>query len=232
MTAGGTVVGMTHRAAIRSGLTATPAVATYSAVLVLTTVALAPLDDGGTTRWLLSQSTTLGNLAAEPFRVLVSSAFWLADPFQLVVLAGAIPLLVLAERRLGTRRWLAAFVLGHVGATLLVAAGLLASVTAGLVSAGAVPSVDVGFSYGACAVMAAVIPRLRRGERDLVGTVLALALLVDAGSGQALGTVVGHLSATMLGLGLGLGLAPRVERDASTGRELAQRSAAPVGTHD
>ncbi len=106
-------------------------------------------------------STNLHNLAHGHLGTLLGSAlvvdagplyFWL--PFLTCLLA-------LAELHLRTIRLVVAFLVGHIGATLLVAAALAAAVEFGWMPLSITRASDVGMSYGALAVlgaMTAVIP--------------------------------------------------------------------------
>lgn len=107
-------------------------------------------------------STNVHNLAHGHLGTLLGSAlvvdagplyFWL--PFLTCLLA-------LAELHLRTIRLMVAFVVGHIGATLLVAAALAAAVEFGWLPLSVTRASDVGMSYGALAVlgaMTAVIPQ-------------------------------------------------------------------------
>src|SRR6202011_4126443 len=74
-------------------------------------------------------------------------------------------LLALAELHLRTIRLIVAFLVGHIGATLVVGAALAASVEFGWMPISIARASDVGMSYGALAVLgamtAAIPPRWR-----------------------------------------------------------------------
>ncbi|OBH37926.1 hypothetical protein A5692_09675 [Mycobacterium sp. E342] len=107
-------------------------------------------------------STNLHNLAHGHVGTLLGSAlvvdagplyFWL--PFLTCLLA-------LGELHLRTIRLVVAFLVGHIGATLLVAAALAAAVEFEWMPVSITRASDVGMSYGALAVlgaMTAVIPQ-------------------------------------------------------------------------
>jgi hypothetical protein len=145
-----------------------PLTYSYLAVLFVTTWVLAGASVRITNRLLLAQSTNLHQLARDPVRVLISSAFWLTGTFSLLVWA-ALLTLVLApvERRIGSWRLGIVFTIGHVGATLLTAAGLWTALRLDAVERTVVNARDVGASYGLLAVAAAatylLAPRLRVG---------------------------------------------------------------------
>jgi hypothetical protein len=181
-------------------LRAAPATTAYVVVLATTSGLLAVTSNRFDERLLDSLSTNLHQLGHAPVRVLVASAFWLEDSSQLWLWA---PLLfvVLApvERRLGSRRTVVAFAIGHVGATLVVAAGLLIALRIGSVSPIVERARDVGASYGFFAVAALatyLLPRqLRLAYAALLG---GSVVLLVATSGTF--TDFGHLTAVAIGL--------------------------------
>jgi hypothetical protein len=150
-------------------------------------------------------STNLEGLAQRPLTVLVSSAFFV-ESVGLAPYAGfvAVAVLVLAplERQLGTGRWLVAFASGHVGASLLSAAGLRVAVGAGWIDRSIVHAVDVGWSYGTLAVAAAgtyVLPRHRR-KLWAAGVVGTAAVMMGT---HPTFTDVGHALAVAIGFAIG-----------------------------
>jgi hypothetical protein len=102
-----------------------PATYTYLAILFVTTWVLASASVRLADRLLLAESTNLHHLARDPLRVLIGSAFWLSGTRDLAI-AACVFTVVLAplERRIGAWRTAGVFAIGHVGATLLTAAGL------------------------------------------------------------------------------------------------------------
>ncbi|WP_077090813.1 rhomboid-like protein [Mycobacterium rhizamassiliense] len=101
-------------------------------------------------------STNLHNLSHGRLGTLLGSAlvvdagplyFWL--PFLTCLLA-------LAELHLRTIRLVVAFLVGHIGATLVVAAALAASVEFGWLPTSIARASDVGMSYGALATLGAM----------------------------------------------------------------------------
>jgi hypothetical protein len=177
-----------------------PATTAYIAILSATTAVLSTLDRSAAHRLLLEVSTNLHQLAHVPVRVLVGSAFWLGGWWQLALWAGLFAAVILpVERRLGWRRTTLAFAAGHVGATLLVAAGLVVGLRLDVVDPRVVRAEDVGASYGFFAVAALgtylLGPRARLPYLGLLG---GYALLQAARS--ATFTDVGHLLAVAIGL--------------------------------
>ncbi|OBB99990.1 rhomboid-like protein [Mycobacterium sp. 852002-40037_SCH5390672] len=133
----------------------------YAALLLAISCAILALGPHAHDVIVQRASTNVHNLAHGHLGTLLGSAlvvdagplyFWL--PFLTCLLA-------LAELHLRTIRLVVAFVVGHIGATLLVAAALAASVEFGWLPGSITRASDVGMSYGALAVlgaMTAVIP--------------------------------------------------------------------------
>ena len=96
-----------------------------------------------------------------------------------------------------------AFAVGHVGATLIVAAGLASALAAGLLSKSIAYAADVGMSYGAVGVLgtftAAIPPRWRA---PWIGWWLAVAAGSAVLSGGSF-TNAGHAVALVLGMVVG-----------------------------
>lgn len=144
-------------------------------------------------------STNLHNLAHGHVGTLLGSAlvvdagplyFWL--PFLTCLLA-------LAELHLSTIRLVVAFLVGHIGATLVVAAALAAAVEIGWMPVSITRASDVGMSYGALAVlgaMTAVIPA--RWRAAWVGWWVAAGLASAIIGGDF--TDAGHTVAVVLGV--------------------------------
>jgi hypothetical protein len=173
---------------------------TYIALLAATSsvLALAPAATGD--RLLDALSTNLHQLGRVPLRVLVGSAFWVGGfgaflTWAFLLAAVAAPV----ERRIGWRRAAAVFAVGHVGATLLVAAGLFAGVRLGLLPAAVATARDVGASYGFLAVTAVAIRLLPGPPRLLATAGIAIALGLALWSAPSF-TAVGHLLAFAIGL--------------------------------
>jgi hypothetical protein len=192
-----------RRSGIRSRLAGeiagAPLAYAYLGVLCLTTLALAGAGKRFADRMLLAESTNLRHLAHDPLRVLVGSAFWLSGPHDLLVAAAAIvAVLARVERRIGMRRTAAIFVVGHLGATLAIAAGLWLALRLDAVERSVVNAQDVGASYGLLAVAAAgvyLLPRALRGwyAAALLGVVVGLVTLSTSF------TNFGHVAAVLLG---------------------------------
>ncbi len=173
----------------------------YLGVLLATTALLAVSSERGRTVLLRASSTNLNHLAREPLRVLVASAFWLQG-FSLVTWALLfVVVLAAVERALGTRRALAVFAAGHIGATLLTALGLWIGIRAGAFSPALDDTIDVGVSYGFVAAAAAFTFVLPRRARLPYAATLVGYLVYRLAAGHTY-TDAGHLVALAIGYGL------------------------------
>jgi hypothetical protein len=116
-----------------------------------------------------------------------------------VWLPGLVCLLALAELMWGSVRLMVAFAVGHVGATLLVAAGLTAAVELTWLPVSVSRATDVGMSYGATAVLGLLTKALpRRWRPAWIGWLLAAGVGVVAVGRDF--TDVGHAVALALGM--------------------------------
>lgn len=171
----------------------------YVAVLLAVSCAILALGPHAHDVLVARASTNLHNLAHGHVGTLVGSAlvvdagplyFWL--PFLTCLLA-------LAELHLRTVRLFVAFLVGHIGATLVVAAALAAAVEFGWLPLSITRASDVGMSYGALAVlgaMTAVIPQ--RWRAAWVGWWVSAGLASAIIGGDF--TDAGHTVAVVLGV--------------------------------
>ncbi|MFH8572293.1 rhomboid-like protein [Streptomyces sp. NPDC017993] len=152
---------------------------------------------------LRAHSTNVANLRAGRWRTLATSAVFVEEPLPAPYAAALLAALGTAEVRWGPARAAGLFAAGHLGASLLVYAGLRGRVRADPPDATA-RAVDVGASYGFCATvgaLAATVPH--RGAR-----VAATAGLLALGIRPVLRprrtfTDAGHLAAVVLGVAAG-----------------------------
>ncbi|OBK71094.1 rhomboid-like protein [Mycobacterium sp. 1274761.0] len=170
----------------------------YAVILAGVTTALLTLTPAVQSRIISHASTNLHNLSHGHVGTLLISAFVVdAGPFY-VWLPGLVCLLALAELLWRSLRVVVVFAAGHLGATLLVGAGLTAAVELGYLSTDITRATDVGMSYGASAVLgslgAAIPPRWRPAW---AGWWIAVAVAV-AGVGRDF-TDIGHAVALFLG---------------------------------
>lgn len=144
-------------------------------------------------------STNLENLGRGNLGTLLGSAFVTAEGYTYLLLPGLVCLLALAELLWRSRRLIQAFALGHVGATLIVAAGLAAAIKLGWLPISMAYAKDVGLSYGALAVLGtltAAIP-MRWRPAWISGWVTTAVVVAVAGSDF---TAIGHAVALLLGI--------------------------------
>jgi hypothetical protein len=173
----------------------------YAAALVVVATTLLILGPRVEDSVVSHMSTNLHNLARGHVATLVGSLFVTSSGFIYVWLPGLICLLALAELFWRSRRLILAFGLGHIGATLVVAAGLAAAIRFGWLPISMANASDVGISYGAMAVLGTltvVIPA--RWRPGWIGWWLGVALLAVVAGDDF--TNVGHLVALMIGMSL------------------------------
>lgn len=175
----------------------------YTALLVAIAIALVVLGPHVRDKVIRLASTNLHNLGDGRIGTLIGSAFVTDTGSIYIWLPGLVSLLALAELIWHSHRLLIAFVVGHIGATLLVAAGLTVALSAGLFPMSVRYVADVGMSYGAIGVLGTLtsaIPRRWRGA--WAGWWIAVAAGAAALSGGDF-TNVGHAVALVLGMLLG-----------------------------
>ncbi len=191
---------------------AAPATFMYLAIVTVTTWVLVGVTPAVAQAILHQHSSNLHELAANPIRALVRSAFFL-DHYGLLVVTAALAIcLAPVERLLGTARWIVVFAAGHVGATIVTALAVWLAIRTGRASTDLETTVDVGVSYGFAAV-AGVATWLLPGRRAVAWAAGIGGLLVAALVLSRTFTDLGHLSAFAIGLGL---------------RPVARRSGMPV----
>lgn len=183
-------------------LRAAPATLIYLFTLLITQLTLSTVDDRLGERLLISESTNLVNMARVPLQVLVGSAFWIdAGPlWTAAALVAVVLVLGPVERWLGSARWLAVTLVGHVGATLLTVAVAVALLRAHRLGPAVAHASDVGVSYAVMAGIGVLLHRIpRRGRRAAavlaVLAVLALPLVLDRQVAD-----LGHPLALLLGV--------------------------------
>ncbi|MEH3143230.1 MAG: hypothetical protein PGN37_24345 [Mycobacterium kyogaense] len=171
----------------------------YAVVVSAVTTAMVRMDPAMHEALIRHASTNLHNLSRGRFGTLISSAFVVdAGPIYLW-LPGLVCLLLVAELTLGGGRTALTFATGHVGATLLVAVGLVAAVKLDWLSASIARASDVGMSYGAMAVVGVLTAALpTRWRAAWIGFWCAAAVVVVTGGGGF--TDIGHAVALALGM--------------------------------
>jgi hypothetical protein len=138
---------------------------TYAGALVAVTIVMVMLGPDPQNRLMQHASTNLHNLRHGHLGTLLGSAFVVdAGPIY-IWLPGLVCLLAICEVIFCSTRLIIAFAVGHIGATLLVAAGLTVALKVDLMSTAVTRATDVGMSYGAIGVLGGLttaIPRRRR----------------------------------------------------------------------
>ena len=175
----------------------------YCALAVAGTVVLGQI--GPHDRWhvLHAASTNLHNLTDGHLATLVTSVFLTEGRVNWLWLAAVALLFAVAEWISGWRRFLLTFSAGHLGATALVAVGLLIGIHNDWLADSLAVAVDVGVSYAAAAVAGSMIRYLpmpwRAGWAALWIGVVAISGVSDPSF-----TAVGHAIALTIGFGLGV----------------------------
>jgi len=169
----------------------------YLLIVASSSRVLAGVDPATRQRMVLASSTNLHNLGSGHLEVLLASAAITDRPLGVPGWSVASIALVGAEALWGPGWTTTVFLLGHVGGSLLVAAGLTA-----LQRLGVLPAANVGISYGLLAVLGAHAADLppRRPALYAAG---GLALLGGVAGMSRTFTDAGHLTAFALGLGAG-----------------------------
>ena len=182
----------------------------YAVVVTGVTIALYALGPEVQDRVVRRVSTNLHNLSHGHFSTLLSSAFVVdAGPIY-VWLPGLVCLLAVAELTYRSGLLLVVFATGHIGATLLVAAGLTTAVELHWLPMSISRATDVGMSYGAAAVLGtltAAIPA--RWRPAWIGWFAALGVAIVALGHEF--TDIGHALALTLGMLIATRL-PRPQR--------------------
>ncbi len=188
--------------AYRDLLAVTPACIAYAFTLFITWWTLRGASDIVGRRLIFSASTNLRNMQKDPIQVLVASAFWTDGGFPWGDILILITLMALAERWLGSLRWILVVATGHVGATLITVLGIAHKIDRQLIPTRVAFASDVGPSYGISAMLAVLTFRLRGPARWL----WALCMLVWYGWGVYNGrtfTDYRHFFALLIGFTVG-----------------------------
>lgn len=171
----------------------------YAATVAAVSTALVILGPRVREQVIRHTSTNLHNLAHGRLGTLLGSAFVIdAGPFYFW-LPCLVCLLALAELLWHSGRLAMVFVVGHIGATLVVAAGLVAAIRMGWLPISITRASDVGMSYGALAVLGALTAAIPVRRRPAwIGWWLSVAIAVAAVGGEF--TDAGHSIALVLGM--------------------------------
>lgn len=181
-----------------------PVTVGYVAALVAVAVIYAKAGPEVQARILADTSTNLQNLRHGRIGTLLSSAFVIGDTDSTITNVPLLAcLLVLVELRFGALRVIWTFLAGHIGATLLVAAGLWVGIRMHWLPGSLGDSEDVGISYGAMTLFGSLIVIVPKGSR-IPWAVVWLAIAVKGVVDIRDFTSVGHLLAYLIGTGIGV----------------------------
>jgi hypothetical protein len=179
-----------------------PVTVVYAVALVAVSATLTALGPHARDVVVSRMSTNLHNLAQGHISTLVGSAFVEDGGEVYTWLPGLVCLLALGELIWRSTGLLIAFTVGHIGATLLVAAGLVAAVRAGWAPISVAHASDVGVSYGAVCVLGALTASIPARWRPVwIGWWLGITA-VAACATEFDFTAVGHVLALLLGIGV------------------------------
>lgn len=183
-----------------SGAASVRITSAYAVVLVAISLALTRLGPHAREVVVSRMSTNLHNLSRGHLSTLVGSAFVDDGGHVYLWLPGLVCLLALGELIWRGRGLVITFAVGHIGATLIVAAGLVVALKAGWLPFSVARASDVGVSYGAVCVLGALTASIpSRWQPAWVGWWLGIALMAASGADF---TAVGHVLALLLGIGL------------------------------
>jgi hypothetical protein len=185
--------------ALWSGLARMRVTMSYAVILLGVTTSLTVLGPSAANRVIRHASTNLHNLNHGHVGTLFGSAFVVDAGAPYLWLPGLVCLMGVAELFWRSGRLVVAFAVGHIGATLLVAAGLAAAVKLAWLPVAITRAEDVGMSYGATAVLGTltgVVPL--RWRPTWIGWWLAVGVAVIWLSSDF--TDVGHAVALALGM--------------------------------
>ncbi|RPE46144.1 hypothetical protein EDD90_9467 [Streptomyces sp. Ag109_O5-1] len=201
-----------------------PVTAGYLALLLATHAWLVTASAPTRRRLLETVSTNVDNLPRHPFLALAGSALFFDGTLTqvkslyfvgtLITLgAGTAVCLALLERRYGALRAFVVFAVGHVLATALTAAFIVAAVVRGWYPAGVRDALDYGISYGAEAALAAGAVVFLTSVRRIAAITAVVAWPVigaDFSRGLPDFTTIGHLLAAAIGFALATTLRHRL----------------------
>ncbi len=183
-----------------SGAASMRVTAAYAVMLLAVSVTLTAMGPHARAAAVSQMSTNLHNLARGHLGTLVGSAFVNESEDIYFWLPGLVCLLALGELAWRGRGLLVTFAVGHIGATLIVAVGLVAAVETGSLPFSVARASDVGMSYGAVCVLGALTASIPARWRPVwLGWWLGIALIATAGADF---TAFGHVLALLLGIGL------------------------------
>lgn len=178
-----------------------PGTLIYLSILLVTFSQQLAVSDRLSAAIVRQSSTNVHLLGNRPLDVLTTSAFWFDDQGFAAVRSIFVFAIVmsLAERAVGTGRWLITVVAGHVGASVLVGVGLWFGIRQQWLNPRLGRAADVGISYALVAAGALLLVSLRGRLRVAVTTAALLSFLAMVGL-QPSFTDIGHGLAAAIGL--------------------------------
>ncbi|MCJ0868884.1 rhomboid-like protein [Streptomyces sp. AP-93] len=187
---------------VRSWIRSAPGTHIWLLIIVVTSVVVVIVPDHLEHVLLHRNSSNIHELARQPIRALLSSAFWIEDPASLPLYFVLFELFQAnVERWLGTLRWLFIIATGHITATLISQKLVLMAIQDHRAPRSMVHVVDIGVSYGLATAVGVLTYRLPGPWRwlYLAGSVAFFGLpLVSDGTftdfGHAIALAVGLLA--------------------------------------
>jgi hypothetical protein len=178
-----------------------PGTLIWLAILAASAVVVSRLSPEHLDRMLGHRSTNLVNLAHNPIRVLVTSAFvfdggtwaW----YALLYLTFHAPV----ERRLGTGRWLAVVAAAHVLATFVSQGFVAIGIDFGWASPQLAHALDYGVSYALAGVQGVAVYLLPTRWRWPYAIAMTAVYLVPFAADGLTFTSIGHAVALAIGFG-------------------------------
>ena len=194
--------------ALRHWVVRAPGTHVYLVVLFVTTTTVRSLHPVLATELLRQASTNLSQMGRSAARVLFLSAFLLDGDRWVAELVIFSAIYVPLERWVGSWRWLAVVVIGHVGATFVTTIGIWADVRSNRGAIELSRSIDVGVSYGVFAGAAFLTFGLAPVWLRWLSRLALVGVLGSAFQRNHSFTNAGHLAALLLGAATYLLLAP------------------------
>ncbi|MFJ1704307.1 rhomboid-like protein [Kitasatospora sp. NPDC088346] len=174
----------------------------YLALLLGTTLFARFGDPDLVQRLQAASSSDAHNLLVRPVSALLLSGAWVAGPVWMPYFWAFLATVAPLERRVGGLRAAAVFAAGHVTATLVSQAVVVAAVAGGSLGTDALDALDIGVSYGVLTSLGALAGLLPAAGRvvalGVAGALVGNQLLTD----HDLVTGVGHPVALLVGIAL------------------------------
>ncbi|WP_341258108.1 rhomboid-like protein [Gordonia malaquae] len=179
-----------------------PATYLWLAVLLATTIVQHIVSPGALDDILGRRSTNLENLSEHPLRPMITSLFWLDGAYWLPYVVGFTVFLAVAERWLGTARFVVVGLAGHVLATLASQGLLDLAIGHGRADPTLRDAIDVGVSYFMAAVIAVLAYRLPPPWRWVYAAIALATVIAPFAVGTPDFTDAGHLIAMLIGFAM------------------------------